>query len=97
LKGLFVGRLTKADVLSNLRLQIEYHERYHFHADDLAAWHGKIFIVESDNDTVFSPERNKALRDTYPQASVYSFHGAGHTPALSRSREYLEVLTRFLG
>lgn len=95
-KELFTDRLAKADVLSNLRLQIEYHGRYHFHAEDLAAWPGKIFIVESDNDPVFSPERNKALRDTYPQAPVHTFHGAGHAPAISRSSEYLEVLTRFL-
>lgn len=95
-KELFAERLTKADVLSNLRLQIEYHGRYRFHAEDLAAWPGKIFVIESDNDAVFSPERNKALRDTYPQAPVYTFHGAGHAPAFSRSSEYLEVLTRFL-
>jgi pimeloyl-ACP methyl ester carboxylesterase len=95
-KELFTDRLTKADILSNLRLQIEYHGRYHFHAEDLAAWPGKIFVIESDNDPVFSPERNKALRDTYPRAPVYTFHGAGHAPAFSRSGEYLEVLTRFL-
>jgi pimeloyl-ACP methyl ester carboxylesterase len=95
-KELFTERLTKADVLSNLRLQIEYHGRYHFHAEDLAAWPGKVFIIESDNDPVFSPERNQALRETYPQAPVHTFHGAGHAPAFSRSSEYLEVLTRFL-
>jgi len=95
-KELFTDCLTKADILSNLRLQIEYHGRYHFHAEDLAAWPGKVFIIESDNDPVFSPERNKALRETYPQAPVYTFHGAGHAPAFSRSSEYLDVLTRFL-
>jgi pimeloyl-ACP methyl ester carboxylesterase len=94
-KELFGARLSKADVLSNLRLQLEYHARYRFLPDDLAAWPGKIFIIESDND-IFSPERRKALRDTYPQAPVYTFHGGGHAPAFSRAGKYLEALDRFL-
>jgi pimeloyl-ACP methyl ester carboxylesterase len=94
-KELFAARLAKADVLSNLRNQLEYHARYRFLRDDLAAWPGKIFIIESDND-IFSPERRKALRDTYPQAPVYTFHGGGHAPAFSRAGEYLEALDRFL-
>lgn len=95
LKELFGARLTKAEVLSNLANQLEYHARYRFTPDDLAGWPGKIFIIESDND-IFSPERRKALRDTYPQAPVYTFHGGGHAPAISRAAEYLEVLDRFL-
>jgi pimeloyl-ACP methyl ester carboxylesterase len=94
-KELFEARLTKADVLSNLGNQLEYHARYRFSPDDLAAWSGKIFIIESDND-IFSPERRKALRDIYPQAPVYTFHGGGHAPAFSRAGEYLDVLDRFL-
>jgi len=92
---LFASRLTKADVLQNLLIQLEYHERYKFAAEDLAAWPGKIFVIESDND-IFNAERRKALRDTYPQAPVYTFHGAGHAPAFARPKEYLEVLRRNL-
>jgi pimeloyl-ACP methyl ester carboxylesterase len=94
-KALFATQLTKADVMANLRIQYEYHLQYRFKPDDLAAWPGKIFVIESDND-IFNAERRKALRDTYPQAPVYTFHGAGHAPAFSRAAEYLEVLGRFL-
>jgi len=94
-KELFQTRLTKADVMANLRIQLEYHQRYRFAPADLAGWPGKIFVIESDND-IFNAARRKALRDTYPQAPVYTFHGAGHAPAFSRSSEYLEVLGRFL-
>src|ERR1039458_5029022 len=94
-KELLATQLAKADVMANLRIQYEYHLRYRFTPDDLAAWPGKIFIIESDND-IFNAERRKALRDTYPQAPVYTFHGAGHAPAFSRAGEYLEVLGRFL-
>jgi pimeloyl-ACP methyl ester carboxylesterase len=92
---LFATQLTKADVMANLRIQYEYHLRYRFSPKDLAAWPGKVFIIESDND-IFNAERRKALRDAYPQAPVYTFHGAGHAPAFSRAGEYLEVLGRFL-
>ena len=92
---LFTKQLGKADVMANLEIQLDYHVRYRFLPEDLQAWHGKIFVVESDND-IFNAERRKALRDTYPQAPVYTFHGAGHAPAFSRPSEYLEVLNRFL-
>jgi pimeloyl-ACP methyl ester carboxylesterase len=102
-KDLFATRLTKADVMANLRIQLDYHLRYRFAPDDLAAWlektlekmPGKVFVIESDND-IFNAERRKALRDTYPQAPVHTFHAAGHAPAFSRAGEYLEVLGRFL-
>jgi pimeloyl-ACP methyl ester carboxylesterase len=98
-KELFAAQLGKADVMANLEIQYEYHLRYRFAPDDLAAWLGKMggkaFVIESDND-IFNAERRKALRDTYPQAPVYTFHGAGHAPGFSRAGEYLEVLGRFL-
>jgi len=89
-------RLTRAEVMSNLRNQLEYHERYRFAPSDLASWPGQVCIIESDND-LFGPERRKAQRDTYPQAQVYTFAGGGQSPAVSRPGEYLEVLGRFLG
>ncbi len=94
-KELFETELGKADVMANLRIQLEYHQRYRFAPDDLKGWPGKIFVIESDND-IFNAERRKALRDTYPQAPVHTFHGAGHAPAFSRASEYLDVLGRFL-
>jgi pimeloyl-ACP methyl ester carboxylesterase len=93
---LFETRLSKADVMANLDIQLEYHRRFRFAPGDLANWPGKIFVIESDND-IFNADRRKALRDTYPQAPVHTFHGAGHAPAFSRASEYLEVLGRFLG
>ena len=92
---LFSAQLTKADVMANLRIQLDYHRLYRFQPQDLASWPGIIFVIESDND-IFNAERRKALRDTYPQAPVHTFHGAGHAPAFSRAAEYLEVLQRLL-
>jgi len=94
-KDLFTNRLTKAEVLSNLRLQLEYQTRCHYSPDDLAGWPGQVFIIESDND-IFNPVRRKAMLETYPHAPVYTFHGGGHMPAFIRTGEYLDVLRGFL-
>lgn len=89
------SRLTRADVMSNLRNQLEYHERYRFAPGDLASWTGQVAIIESDND-LFGPARRKEQRDAYPQAQVYTFRGAGQSPSVSRAEEYLDVLERFM-
>jgi len=94
-KDLFTHGLTKAEVLSNLRIQLAYQRQPPFRPDDLAAWPGKVFIIESDND-IFNPARRKAFLETYPQAPVYTFQGGGHMPFVTRAAEYLEVLERFL-
>jgi pimeloyl-ACP methyl ester carboxylesterase len=94
-KELFATQVGKPDVIANLAIQLDYHRRYRFAPEDLTGWPGKIFVIESDND-IFNAERRQALHDTYPQAPVYTFHGAGQAPAFSRAGEYLEVLGRFL-
>ncbi len=95
LDELFSIRLTKADVLSNFRNQYEYHRRFHFLPADLKTWSGRILIAESDTD-IIGPRRRKALRETYPQAEIYTYHDAGHAPMFSRFSEYLTIVTKFL-
>jgi len=95
LDELFSVRLTKADVLANFRIQYEYHRRFHFTPEDLKLWHGRILIAESDTD-VIGPRRRQALRQTYPNAEVRTFHNAGHAPMFSRFDEYLAMVRQFL-
>ena len=94
-RQLYEEHLTRDDVMTNLRIQLEYHQRYRFTPQDLANWRGKLFVIESEND-IFSPARRKALHDVYPQATVHTFRDAGQAPAVSRPSEYIEVLGRFL-
>src|SRR5450631_1669433 len=74
-KESFATQVGKPDVIANLAIQLDYHRRYRFAPEDLTGWPGKIFVIESDDD-IFNAERRKALHDTYPQAPVYTFHGA---------------------
>jgi len=88
-------RIAKADMLANFRIQLDYHRRFHFTPDDLGNWHGKILIAESDTD-VIGPRRRRALRQTYPNAEVYTFHNGGHATMFLRFNEFLAMVKRFL-
>ena len=95
LNELLSTRITKADMLANFRIQLEYHRGYHFTPDDLKGWTGKVLIAESDTD-VISPRRREALRATYPQAEVHTFHNGGHATMFLRFDEYLAMVKGFL-
>jgi pimeloyl-ACP methyl ester carboxylesterase len=88
-------RITKADLLANFRIQLAYHRRCHFTPKDLEDWHGKVLIAESDTD-VIGPRRRQALRQTYPNAEVHTFHNGGHATMFLRFDEYLMMVKRFL-
>ncbi len=95
LDELFSSRLTKADVQSNIRIQHEYHRRFHFTPEDLKGWPGRVLIAESDTD-IIGPRRRQALRQAYPNAEIRTFHDAGHAPMFSRFDEYLAMVRQFL-
>jgi pimeloyl-ACP methyl ester carboxylesterase len=88
-------RIAKADMLANFRIQLAYHRRYHFTPGDLAEWQGKVLIAESDTD-VIGPRRRRALRATYPQAELHTFHNGGHATMFLRFDEYLAMVKEFL-
>jgi pimeloyl-ACP methyl ester carboxylesterase len=90
-----VSRLSKEDLRNMGRLGIDLVESYRFAPDELASWAGRVLILESDEDIV-TPEQRAELRRRYPQASVHTFHGAGHTPWMSHKEEYLSVINEFL-
>jgi pimeloyl-ACP methyl ester carboxylesterase len=88
-------RVAKADMIANFHIQLDYHRRFHFTPDDLRNWNGKILIAESDTD-VIGPHRRQALRQTYPNAEVYTFHNGGHATMFARFDEYLAMVKKFL-
>ena len=90
-----ISHLTMADLRAMYLLGIDLVESFRFASDDLAFWPGRILILESDEDPV-TPEKRAELRQTYPQARVHTFHGAGHTPWMSHREEYLSVIKEFL-
>jgi pimeloyl-ACP methyl ester carboxylesterase len=57
---------------------------------------GRTLIIESDNDTGFTPAERRALRESYPQAKVCVFHGAGHLSSITRYGEFVAEVLGFM-
>ncbi|GCE14880.1 alpha/beta fold hydrolase [Tengunoibacter tsumagoiensis] len=88
--------LTKKDALALLRGTIDYRQNYRFAPDDLAAWAGKVLILESQDDRPITPGMRAALKNAYPQARVETFPQGGHTPYLLHKERYLSIVEGFL-
>ncbi|PJF29736.1 MAG: hypothetical protein CUN52_06905 [Phototrophicales bacterium] len=93
---LYSQRLNKADLISTQRCLVDFHTQYHFTADDLAGWGGHIYVLESDNDATFDETVRAKVRELYPNAIHYVFHGAGHSPATTQRDLYFRVVKDFL-
>jgi len=91
-----ISRMTKEEQFSLLKCMLDF-SNYAFSKNDLANWPGKILILESDNDPSFHPSERRALKELYPQAHVYTFHGTGHLTIIVEREEYLSVVREFLG
>jgi maspardin len=55
-----------------------------------------VLIIESDNDPLVFPELRQQLKALYPNALVYTFHGGGHFPYLSKPFYFNKVVEEFL-
>jgi len=92
-----VGRLSRADILSRIRLQAAFSAEAGYCPEDLTAWPGRILVIEAADDPLLPPAAQQRLRALYPLAHVHQFQGTGHAAALLRPEEYAAVLTHFFG
>ena len=92
-----LGRLSRADILSRIRLQAEFSAEAGYRPEDLAAWPGRVLVIEAADDPLFPPAAQQRLRALYPLAQVHQFQGTGHAAALLKPEEYATLLTRFFG
>lgn len=90
-----ISEMTKADVLSRVRLQAEFGAQA-WGSNDLAHWPGRVLLIEGEDDPLFPPAARARLRALYPEAAVYRFQGTGHAAAVLRPEEYADLVTRFL-
>lgn len=70
--------------------------RPQFAPGDLKNWHGKILIVESDDDPAIRKQDRELLKSTYPQAQVHTFGDAGHASYILKRREVRSIIGNFL-
>lgn len=96
LEDYFDRRLTKRTLLSRVELSLDFNLRESYSPEDHASWHGRVLIVESDNDPMIPPAERLRLRDTYPRAMVCTFPGAGHMITLLQPEALTGLVKAFI-
>ncbi len=96
LREILTTQLSKANLVSVSEEIYDFSAHYHFRSGDLAAWPGKILILESDQDKAYSPTIRAETRAIYPQARVHTFHDAGHTAIMTSTDEFITTIREFL-
>jgi len=96
LKEILMTQLGKADLVCVTATIADFAAHYRFRSGDLAAWPGKILLLESDRDEAYSPALQAETREVYLQAVVHTFHGTGHTAIMTDTDEYIRTIDEFL-
>jgi pimeloyl-ACP methyl ester carboxylesterase len=77
-------------------LMDDFHKHYHFQPGDLAAWHGKILLMEMHRDHLTSPAEQSAMRELYPTAQVHVFTNTAHYDSVEQPEEQIQVIKEFI-
>jgi pimeloyl-ACP methyl ester carboxylesterase len=96
MQEILTKQLTKASFVSETEILADFSAHYHFRRGDLAAWPGKIFILESERDEAYSPANRARTRAVYPQAWVHTIRNATHSAIATHTEEYVRTMREFL-
>ena len=91
-----VAGLSKADLVSRVRLATEFARQTGYGPHDLDLWPGRILILDSDDDSHMPATTRDALRSLYPRAKVHTFSGTGHAAAIMHPERYTQLIRSFL-
>jgi pimeloyl-ACP methyl ester carboxylesterase len=86
----------KGVVIHQNRCLLDLARQPQFTSDDLKGWHGKILIIDSDDDPAIPAKARELLRNTYPQAQAHTFRDAGHASSILKREEVLSIIRSFL-
>jgi len=87
---------SREDLLSVFQYARDYCRHWRFEPGDLDAWPGRVLILESDRDPGVPRSAQRRLRELYPGATIHTFVGGGHTPAITRPEEFRTTVLEFL-
>lgn len=88
--------LLKEVVIHQNKCLLDLARHPQFTHNDLKEWHGKILIIESDDDPAIPARARALLRNTYPQVEVHTFKDAGHASSILRREEVVSIIRTFL-
>jgi pimeloyl-ACP methyl ester carboxylesterase len=96
MQEILTTQLTKANFVSETEIIADFSAHSHFRSGDLAAWPGKILIMESEHDEAYRPANRVRTRAVYPQARVHTIHNATHSAIATHTEEYIRTMREFL-
>jgi pimeloyl-ACP methyl ester carboxylesterase len=85
-------RLTLDGLRNRFALMDDFHSHAHFQAGDLAAWPGKVLLMEMSRDHLTTPAEQAAMRALYPGASLRIFSNAAHYDAVEDPEEQIQAI-----
>ena len=93
---LLARHLTKPGLLGLARTGADFLAHHPLAPGDLAGWPGRVLLLPVTDDRFAPPASQATLRRLYPGATVRTFHGAGHTPWLTRHDDYVAAIRAFI-
>lgn len=96
MQEILTTQLTKANFVSETEIIADFSAHSHFGSGDLAAWPGKILIMESEHDEAYRPANRVRTRAVYPQARVHTIRNATHSAIATHTEEYIRTMREFL-
>ena len=96
MQEILTTQLTKANFVSETEVIADFSAHSHFRSGDLAAWPGKILILESERDEAYRPANRARTRAVYPQARVHTIRNATHSAIATHTEEYIRTMREFL-
>jgi pimeloyl-ACP methyl ester carboxylesterase len=96
MQEILTTQLSKANFVSETKIIADFSAHYHFSSGDLAAWSGKILILESERDEAYRPANRARTRAVYPQARMHTIRNATHSAIATHTEEYIRTMREFL-
>jgi len=62
----------------------------------MTGWSGRVLIIESSEETGFTPRERQVFRTLYPGATVHIIQGAGHGSFMTHTQEFVGTAAGFL-
>ena len=94
--GQAIATLRWPDLESRYRIAIDVDRAGPPAPTAVAAWAGRMLVLEAEHDAVANARARAELRTVFPEARFHQFAGAGHGLALDQPEAWLRVVTDFL-
>lgn len=91
-----VAAQSRSGLAARLRALADYDRNYRFRPSDLAAWPGRVAIIEASHDGFLPATERARLRALYPQARRYVLAGGRHADSVTDPCSQLALIRAIL-